>query len=222
MKDRIWLSAQEYNYGNDSDLKVKNPSKVRKSIENKTQRSLLTCMRVLEMPYIDNEIKRRMFSLWDLERFTSNLISLTSPTDSVEEYNYQLSVARQFIKSGLAVYRRKFKKAKLLESKLKDFEETIETLNEIANEYESTLDPKFQQFKQRMKMRKSPVNLSLPNSAWWQALCVYCLNYSSGKSKDLAIKRLNHEKFCYYKKKDMDYFLVIMEPGNKSKKTKSK
>jgi hypothetical protein len=222
MKERIWLSAQEYNYGKDVNLKVSNASKVRGSIESKTTRSLQTCMTVLEMTNIDNETKRKLFSLWDLERFTSQLIAPNSATDSFEEYNYKLSMARQFIKSGLAVYRSKFKKTKLVESKLKDFEDTLETLNEIANEYENTLDPKFQQFKQRMKMRKSPINLSVPNSAWWQALCVYCLNSSSGKSKELAVKKLNHEKFCTYKKKEMDYFLVIMKPEKKTRERKSK
>ena len=82
---------------------------------------------------------------------------------------------------------------------VKEFSTGEEIVNEIANEYENTLDPKFQQFKKRMKMQRSPVNLSMADSTFWQTLCVYCLNYSTGKSKDLAIKRLNHEKFCHYK-----------------------
>ena len=211
MKERIWLSPQEYNYGNDSNLEVTNPSKIRKSIADKSSKSINTIIEFLSMGNIPLELKRNVFPIYDIEQLTSFLIVPSGKYDSLEEYNYKLSIASAFIKSGLAFYRSKFKKSQFVEPKIKEFENTLKTLNEIANDYENTLDPKFQFFKKRMQMSKPPLDKE-NRTSYWQVECSYSLNYSTAKSKKLDIRNLNHEKFCKYKRKDLSHFLTIIPP----------
>ena len=210
MKERHWLSPQEYNFLSSQNVLLPNKSETLNRIGEKIQKSLETLDIVLDSREISFDFIMKNISIDEFVGLSTILLLPYSNYEPSQDRNYKLEIARRLISSGFMFYQQQFQESEYFEPKIKEIKGLLELLNKIANEYNES-DPKFLEFKKKMKQRTPPVdpNYSHPD---WTVECSCCWNWSSGKSKEDAVERLHHENFCTYDKKESDRFLRTFKP----------
>ena len=209
MKEHHMLSNQEYLFLNEQDVLLTNRSVTKTRIGEKAENCLETLKIILESNETDDKFIQKYFSVETIINVLTMLTVISSFYD-LRSDSYKLELARRLVVVGFYFYESRFKEVKFFQPKIQEIMSLLDSLNEIANEYDES-DPKFEMFKKRMIHKKPPIDES-HSSPFWRAECMCCWNFSQEESEQKVINKLRHERWCTFDKKDPKPFLKIIPP----------
>jgi len=226
MKSQHLLSNDQYQYITSQINDIPNKSENLKRVAEKIENAFKTFDIVYKSERLPQNYKDMLFDPERVNGFLQNFTYFDRTLPQADEANKQ-NISKIMIEQGLRYFQSRYKETKFLSKRINDLKELLNdlqllTLDEVQDNQAMTM------YRMRKKL-KNPPHID-PIENYWTVLCIHCYNYSRGsdKTKESAIKKLRHEKYCMYKteikrfdgrhkQQIMDDYLKIIPPINKKK-----
>jgi len=214
VKSQILLSPTEINWLKDQTLVLPNKSGTRKRIREKVRKCLNTVDFVLSnSSELDQEYVDSMFPAEIIMHILDNLTRYDDTRPFSDDDN-KLAIARQAIKLGFEHYQARYKKTKFFYDKIKEINNLLTALSELAATEKSEADQS-QLYTMRKKWSGLPPDIMTSGlDDEWRAMCMVCFNWSTGKSKAETVKKIKHHVNCRFNKVETERFIHALPPRN--------
>jgi len=141
-----------------------------------------------------------------------------------DESNKQ-KISKLMISQGLHYFEARYKETTFLKKRIAEINSLLNDI-EFLTLREEQENQGMAMYRMRKKLKNPPHIEGM--DTFWTVLCIHCYNYATGsdKTKESAIKKLRHEKYCMYKteinrfdkrhkKQINDDYLKFTPPRNK-------
>ncbi len=226
MKSQHLLSNDQYQYITSQIDDIPNKSENLKRVAEKIGNAFRTFDIVYSSNRLSQNYKDMIFDPERVKGFLQNFSYYDSTLPQADESTKQ-TISKNMIQQGLNYFQSRYKETKFLSKRINDLKELLNDLDFLSIEEERDNQAMIM-YRMRKKL-KNPPHID-PIDNYWTVLCIHCYNYARGsdKTKESAIKKLRHEKYCMYKveikrfdgrhkQQIMDDYLKIIPPKNKKK-----
>jgi len=226
MKSQHLLSNDQYQYITSQINDIPNKSENLKRIASKIDSAFKTFELILGSEILPQEFKDKVFDNEKMRNFLQRFSWYDRTLPLSDESNKQ-KISKLMVSQGLRYFEARYKQTTFLKKRIADINTLLNDI-EFLSLREEQESGAMAMYRMRKKM-KNPPHID-PMDNYWTVLCINCFNYATGsdKTKESAIKKLRHEKYCMYKteikrfdgrhkQQIMDDYLKIIPPRNKKK-----
>jgi len=199
MKEHYGLSQAQLKFLNGQDMpKSFNKSKEEDRIIRKAKQAWDIFVPVLRSKVVDQEFKDSLFEFKRFEDFLNFLLETERGNMISQEIN-KMRIAKMMIQKGTQYYQIRYRLNQIINEKIVEINSVLSMIQEFVDQELSNIE-----ISDFLRMRRG---LTAPpivqqGKDLYHALCIQCYRYSLGlsKSEKEAIKDLQHDDNCSYKK----------------------
>jgi len=199
MKEHYGLSQAQLKYLNGQDMpKSFNKSKEQDRIIRKAKQAWDIFVPVLRSKAVDQKFKDSLFEFKRFDDFL-NLLLKTERGNTVSQEINKMRIAKMMIQKGTQYYQTRYRLNQIIFEKIVEINSVLEMIQEFVDQELSNIE-----ISDFLRMRRGLTEPPIiqQEKELYHALCIQCHRYSLGlsKSEKEAIKDLQHDDNCSYKK----------------------
>jgi len=197
MKSQHLLSNDQYQYITSQIDDIPNKSENLKRVTEKIENAFRTFDIVYDSNRLPQNYKDMIFNPERVTGFLKNFTYYDMALPQADESTKQ-AISKSMIQQGLSYFQSRYKETKFHSKRINDFSDLLSDLELITLQEEQD-NQAMAMYRMRKKLKNPPHIESMDN--FWTVMCVHCYHYATGsdKTKESAIKKLRHEKYCMYK-----------------------
>ena len=199
MKEHYGLSQAQLKYLNGQNMpKSFNKSKEHDRIIRKTEQAWDIFVPVLRSKVVDQKFKDSLFEFKRFEDFLNFLLETERGNMISLEIN-KMKIAKMMIQKGTQYYQTRYQLNQIINEKIVEINSVLEMIQEFVDQELYNIE--ISDFLRMRRGLTAPPIIRQENDSYC-ALCIQCYRYSLGlsKSEKEAIKDLQHDVNCSYKK----------------------
>lgn len=211
MESQHLLSPNQYFYITSQNNRLSpsfNKSQDVARIKKEVEKAFNTFTLIFESSVFSPSEINQMFPDGKIHDLLMDLLKYVPDLTQAESYN-KLQIAQTCLRHGLSYFQRRYKEVSFFHEKIKELENLIAALNNIA-QADANEEDGLKFYKTRGKM-KLPPSVE-PHETLTIAMCRICWEHYSADSKDEATKKIRHRKHCPYDKNDLNRCIEIFPP----------
>jgi len=199
MKEHYGVSQAQLRYLNGQDMpKSFNKSKEQDRIIRKAKQAWDIFVPVLRSKVVDQEFKDSLFEFKRFEDFLTFLLKTERGNTISQEIN-KMRIAKIMIQKGTQYYQTRYQLNQIINEKIAEINSVLGMIQEFVDQELYNIE--VSDFLRMRRGLTAPPIVQQENDLY-HALCIQCYRYSLGltKSEKEAIKDLQHDNNCSYKK----------------------